>query len=362
MNISFIPSDVAYLKNNFFNANFSRDMVFEPFSVIKKELESHGHNVGTYDFLDKEIDIFIVTRIDIKLGILLKLIKKNPLSKVIYLVTEERVICPIHNRKNLNSKLFDLVLTWDDSLVDQRYFFKCNYPNPIRIFNDNIQSSEKKLITMINGYKKAKPGRKGELYTLRSEIAKCLSHYDGFDLYGVGWDQINKIKNSNCFKGVAKSKLDVLCQYKFSIAIENSSVELGGISEKIFDSFGAGCIPIYLGAPNVTRYIPKECFIDYRDFSSPIQLYRYISTMEESEYIKYISAIKSFMRSKEYEAFNTKGFTKAILESVNYVSKNAATKGRDLKAVRIEWLWKYFSGIHQLWSNYRIPLHSLGIK
>jgi hypothetical protein len=212
---------------------------------------------------------------------------------------------------------------------------------------------------MINGYKKAKPGRNGELYTLRYEIAKFLSSYDGFDLYGVGWNQIKKIKNSSCFKGVAKSKLDVLSQYKFSIAIENSSVELGGISEKIFDSFGAGCIPIYLGAPNVTRYIPRECFIDYRDFSSPSELYKYVSTMEESEYFNYINAIKSFMRSKEYEAFNSKGFTKAGLEAINYVSKNATTKGKDLKAVRIEWLWKYFSGVHELWSSYRIPIHSM---
>ena len=82
--------------------------------------------------------------------------------------------------------------------------------------------------------------------------------------------------------------------------------------------------------------------------------------MEESEYIKYISAIDSFMRSKEYEAFNSKGFSKTILEAINYVSKNVETKGRDLKAVRIEWLWKYFSGVHELWSSYRIPMHSLG--
>jgi hypothetical protein len=55
-------------------------------------------------------------------------------------------------------------------------------------------------------------------------------------------------------------------KYKFSICYENARDTPGYITEKIFDCFFAGCVPIYWGANNITDHIPKECFIDKRDF------------------------------------------------------------------------------------------------
>ena len=36
----------------------------------------------------------------------------------------------------------------------------------------------------------------------------------------------------------------------------------GYVTEKIFDAFKAGCVPVYWGAENITKYVPAECFID----------------------------------------------------------------------------------------------------
>ena len=50
---------------------------------------------------------------------------------------------------------------------------------------------------------------------------------------------------------------------------------LGYITEKIFDSFAAWCVPVYWGASNVTDYIPEGCFIDRRKFrkrSGPLRV------------------------------------------------------------------------------------------
>lgn len=41
--------------------------------------------------------------------------------------------------------------------------------------------------------------------------------------------------------------------------------EKGYITEKIFDCFFPGVIPIYWGAENVTDYIPQDTFIDRRN-------------------------------------------------------------------------------------------------
>ena len=40
------------------------------------------------------------------------------------------------------------------------------------------------------------------------------------------------------------------------------------ITEKVFDSMFSGCIPIYMGCPNIKEEIDPNTFIDLRDFSS----------------------------------------------------------------------------------------------
>ena len=48
----------------------------------------------------------------------------------------------------------------------------------------------------------------------------------------------------------------------FAICYENARDIPGYITEKIFDCFFAGCVPIYWGgAPNVTDHIPANTFI-----------------------------------------------------------------------------------------------------
>ncbi|WP_226896450.1 glycosyltransferase family 10 domain-containing protein [Poseidonibacter ostreae] len=59
----------------------------------------------------------------------------------------------------------------------------------------------------------------------------------------------------------------------------------GYITEKIFDSFFAGCVPVYLGADNITEHIPKECFIDKREFDTYEKLYKYLKNMSDEEYV-----------------------------------------------------------------------------
>ena len=55
--------------------------------------------------------------------------------------------------------------------------------------------------------------------------------------------------------------------------------KLNIISEKIFDCFYSGTIPIYLGDPNISDTIPSDTFIDYRDFSNINDLLKYLDDM-----------------------------------------------------------------------------------
>lgn len=56
-------------------------------------------------------------------------------------------------------------------------------------------------------------------------------------------------------------------KFRFAIVFENEAIR-GYVTEKIMNPLLAGCIPIYYGAPDITRWINPECFIHVRDFAN----------------------------------------------------------------------------------------------
>jgi hypothetical protein len=51
------------------------------------------------------------------------------------------------------------------------------------------------------------------------------------------------------------TKLDVLGRYRFTLAYENC-IDRDYVTEKWFDCLLAGCVPVYLGAPNIADFAP----------------------------------------------------------------------------------------------------------
>lgn len=121
-----------------------------------------------------------------------------------------------------------------------------------------------------------------ELYSLRRESIKKIK---GIDLFGENWNsnfrdrikvlaiEVMKDPTRHLIAALTHSrywfanwpetaspadKISIMQRYKFALVIEN---ELSYMSEKLFDAFFAGCIPIYVG-PEVTDYkVPKELVI-----------------------------------------------------------------------------------------------------
>lgn len=82
--------------------------------------------------------------------------------------------------------------------------------------------------------------------------------------------QLGQIDFLDKYDGILKSKscynspelISIYAQYKFIICFENSKTP-GYVTEKIFNVFASGSIPIYDGAPNITDYIVPGSFIQY---------------------------------------------------------------------------------------------------
>jgi hypothetical protein len=124
-----------------------------------------------------------------------------------------------------------------------RYFNKI-YPNYQSI---RVPFEYKKfcLFTSRNGLN---PNKK----TVLNQLSQ-IGEIDFLDKYPI-------IQNKTCYNSIELVQL--YSQYKFIICFENSKTD-GYVTEKIFNVFLAGSIPIYDGAPNVTDYILPGSFIQY---------------------------------------------------------------------------------------------------
>lgn len=260
-------------------------------------------------------------------------IEKIPKEKRILILAECEMIYKPNARTDLLND-YAVVFTYNDNLVRNFGYKKLNMVNKIKTPR-NVVFSEKKFLTLIAGNKTSRD--QGELYSERLKAIRFMEkkHLFDFDLYGIGWDLrtftgikpiralnrfsfLRKLCNEKhpAYKGKVDRKIEVLSNYKFCFCYENSCIIPGYISEKIWDCFFAGCIPIYYGAPNISDYIPTNCFIDWRNFSNYDEIYNYLKNMSEKEYNDYIENIKNFLNSDKVYPFSAECFVDTIINEI----------------------------------------------
>ena len=220
------------------------------------------------------------------------------------------VLPQMYTSKTLD--LFKTHLTWNDSYVDNRRFLKMNYPCIQGMIGNLPSFSEKKFAAQVSCNKQS--GHQHELYSERKKVIMYFEEHPefGFEFYGHGWPN-TQFKN---YRGAPADKIDVIKNFRFNFCYENMTHIKGYITEKIFDSFAAGCVPIYWGATNIHKYIPKNCYIAREDFSTMQQLVDYLNNMSEEKYNRYIANIQLFLKSPKANAFSRKRLATAIVKQV----------------------------------------------
>lgn len=217
------------------------------------------------------------------------LAKKKP--KVL-LVSEPKVVWP-QNYLPFVYNLFDLKVfrcRSEQNLMDDQGEFSTALealrvlPATKELRNRPIDRIRK--AALVNGHKYS--WIEGELYTLRR---KCIASIRDLDAFGTGWRnstlnsmmdsskalifalaQLQKIhfwqrpllmsKESRRHVGPEiDDKIGLLERYKVALVIENS---MDYMSEKIWDAWHAGCIPVYVGPSLESWSIPNELYIHVR--------------------------------------------------------------------------------------------------
>jgi hypothetical protein len=212
-------------------------------------------------------------------------------------------------------------------------------PNEIKLFEFNFFDDRKISSCLINGNKRFPVASEDDLYEERFAVIEWYQRNAPLDfaLYGRGWDkpkagftrkdklirrgkrlasQLFGYKPFPSYRGSVIDKGDIYKNSKFAYCYENTKNLENYITEKIFDAMMYGCVPIYWGAQYIVDFIPKECFIDRRDFSNQQSLYAYLKGMTSEVYKSYQDSIYGFLRSDKILPFKAETYANRVVEEI----------------------------------------------
>lgn len=280
---------------------------------LKKKFESNGHTLDTIDNIGvNESDIIMFVGFREGFDYYRKAISESKRPYLVYVAREPPAYTPQNSSKGLLklNRYFDTVFTWIDGLVDNDGFSKYHWP----ISESQLTTTEtkdmktfekRKLLTNISSMTSST--HVNELYSERERVVEFYdtNYPESFTQYGHNWNsEITSVDICNrrwsipkyeVYGGAINKKSDAYENHRFGLSFENMTGVNGWISEKIFDVFASGAVPVYWGASNVEEYIPKGTFIDYREFANPKDLHQHLVNIDEDEYAEYRSNIEDFL-------------------------------------------------------------------
>lgn len=228
---------------------------------------------------------------------------------------------------------FRKVFTYDDSLAGAGGKYRLyRLPHKLTIdekaFGKGL-GDRPGFAVMIAGDKSSRDPR--ELYSERRRVIEwCEAHRpDAFDLFGFGWigprfhgprlvRALNRIgflrKRRPSYRGSVDSKVETLSRYRFSICYENARSIPGYVTEKLFDSMVAGCIPVYRGAPNIANLVDPATHLDATAFPTVGALFERLENITPAEFRGYQERIRSYLGGGWADPFSAEAFV-AIIRS-----------------------------------------------
>ena len=313
--------DLAHVQN--------RDDCFQPYYLTREKMMSHSIQLNTSELNELQ-----------KIAFELHLDVQNTITSIpSYLLMLESTQIYRANGIESNWDNYRKVFTWNDDLVDGIRFIKIHLPNLINIHQADGFTNRNHFCCLIAGNKALSTKDERNLYPERVKAIRWFEQHapQDFDLYGTGWNmpeatsgllgrlmqrfcrllsQVVCLQPFSSYRGKVSHKRDVLKRTRFAICYENVRDIPGYITEKIFDCFFSGCIPVYWGANNITDYIPADCFIDRRQFQDTEAVYRHLKAMPEQAFIQYQQRIADFLKSDAAYLFSSEHFAETIVNTV----------------------------------------------
>ena len=307
----------------------NRDNCFEPYAQLRQAFLHQGIEINTSD-INAGKTVHFELHQDVR--------NRDQAVAAYLMLFETPVVYPTNWNKDAWTP-YRKIFTWDDDLIDGDRFIKINFPNPIAIPKMSGFAGRTSFCCMIAGNKAATQFDPRELYSERVRVIRWFERNapNDFELYGVDWDlppprpgMIGKITKRlwrygskwirlvpfPSYRGKVDHKRDVLQKTRFAMCYENVRDLPGYITEKIFDCFFSGCVPVYWGSNTIADVVPSDCFVDRRNFADTASVYAYLKAMDEPTYLGYQQRIVAFLQSEAMYPFSSACFAKTIVETI----------------------------------------------
>ena len=263
---------------------------------------------------------------------------------------EDPIIRPL-NSEMAQLRRYRKVFTSNEILIDGKQILRLDYPNDLSL-RPVLSFAERDLFcVMIASNKALLHPHPRSLHGDRIEIIRFFEAQapELFALYGKGWDipavrpgvTGRLIKRANewrariipsrpfpSYRGTVYKKSEVLDRAKFSICYENSRGSPGYVTEKIFDCFTSGCIPIYIGATHGIAPIPEGCYINGDRFNSPAEMLNFLHSMDANSHACYQAEILRFLAGPDSMRFTNAHFCQLLVNVVmaDFMAEGGSTQ------------------------------------
>ena len=233
-----------------------------------------------------------------------------------YFITDEPIFMSWETRK------FSVMVAGNKSTHYVSLSYIKGFKNKIKPFLAGIY----KIFSPSFRYAKQK-----ELHSTRIEIIKYFGEKSKLNLFGLFWLNFDRLKKEDrkTLEPIliklnpifCKNKIETIKNYKYVFCLENIKYK-GYVTEKIIDCFIAGTIPIYLGATNIEEFIPKNCFIDLRNYKDMNSLENKLDSLSKLDAITIIENGRKFLKSEQGRKFSYEYYARDTLDMVESVNND----------------------------------------
>lgn len=332
----------------------SGDSILAPYLYLRSLLAEHGIPVHTADLLGRAPangcrNLYVSTGITKRFR---RLARRDDVIPSAFIAVEAPIVAQLmYSRLPEASRVFRRMFACNSGLAMTPFlkapvsFEPLRYIYPFDSIDEQAWSRQQRSFLVMINANKAIPDNEYEFYSERLKIIEFFARKQEIDLYGVGWDgppyvvierrhllprtarRLTRraaewvsrlypdpllLAARSVWRGRVTAKSEVLSRYRFSICVENQLLE-GWITEKIFDCMRAGCVPVYLGAPDVEQWVPRECFIDMRAFADYGELRDHLLSLGPPEIEAMREAGRDFLGSARFKPFSKQAFADVFL-------------------------------------------------
>jgi len=342
---------------------YAGDDILAPYAAIRSRLTSRGIAVQTADLLpatpDGRRNVLISFGVPDRTAThsvrkYAAIARRPDVTLSAFFAMECPIVEPtLFESLPILQKHFKRIMSWSDSealLQFTRSRVEVGHycwPQSFDAVHEQIWSHrDRKFLLMMNANKLPRL-YVDELYTARLRAVEFFQRYGEIDLYGRNWDRAPRrvgktrtpatlrrigdwmstvrqrirpdplyVAAASAWRGTARSKSKTVSQYRFALCFENSVLK-GWMTEKLFDCFFAGTVPVYWGAPDVLDWVPAECFIDMRKFKDFAELRAFLHALKPADEQGYREAARHYLASARFDPFRLSTFVDLVARIVS---------------------------------------------